>query len=103
MLADLTGSRLPNVNVGQLGAMRRRYRTFQIEQHVHPGGPRSTRRRQRRSARTEADALPASPIVAALSASSPATLSGPRSAATPARTVGSAVRPDVPSTPALAA
>ena len=106
MLADLTGGRLPHVNIGQLGSMCRRHRAFPIEQHVHPETPRSARRRQPRSARTGADAPPASPTVAALSASLSATLSGPRSAAdpaTPARTVGSAVRPEVPSTPAVAA
>src|SRR6516164_10129312 len=98
MLADLTGGRLPHVNVGQLGTMCCRYRAFQIEQHVHPEAPRSPRRRQPRSARTRADAPPASPTVAALSASSSATISGPRSVADPAippRTVGSAVSPDV--------
>src|SRR5215472_10456479 len=60
-----------------------RYRTLQIEQHVHPGAPRSTPGRQQRPARTGADAPAASPIVAALSASSSATFSGPRSAADP--------------------
>src|SRR5215831_12455179 len=83
-----------------------RYRTFQIEQHVHSEAPRSTPGRQRRSARTGADAPAASPTVAALSVSSSATISGPRSAADPAipaRTAGSAVRPDVPLTPFVAA
>src|SRR5947199_1145208 len=79
MLADLTGSRLSHVNIGQFGAMRRRYRTFRIEQHVHPRAPRSSPGRQR-SARTGADAPAALPTVAALSTSSSATISGPRSA-----------------------
>src|ERR1700751_5049476 len=79
MLADLTGGRLPHVNIGQLGSMCRRHRAFPIEQHVHPETPRSARRRQLRSARTGADAPPASPTVAALSAALSATLSGPRS------------------------
>lgn len=57
MLADLTGGRLPHLNVSQLGAMRRRYWTFQIEQHVHSEAPRSIAGRQRRSARTGADTI----------------------------------------------
>src|SRR5438270_3484644 len=99
MLADLTGSRLSHVNIGQFGAMRRRYRTFQSERHVRPRAPRSSPGRQR-SARTGVDAPAASPTVAALSTSSSATISGPRSAvdpAMPARTAGSAVWPDVSS------
>src|SRR5512133_940741 len=106
MLADLAGGQLPHVNVGQLGAVRRRYRTFQIEQHGHPEVPRSTRWRQRRAARTGVAAPPASPIVVEPSVSLSATAWAPRSAADPAmpaRAVGSAAAPDVPSTPSLAA
>jgi Transposase DDE domain len=72
----------------------------------HLGYALSARGRQPRSARTGADAPPVLPTFAALSTSSSATISGPRSVADPAipaRAVGSAVSPDVPSTPAPAA
>src|SRR5215831_9357694 len=99
MLTDLAGSRLAHVNIGQLGAMRRRHRTFQIEQHVHRDAPRSNRRRRLRPALTGVAVPPASPAVVVLSASSSA-ISAPISAvdpAMPARTAGSAVWPDVSS------
>src|SRR5712691_723334 len=100
MLADLAGGRLAHVNIGQLGAMRRRHRAFQIEQHVHRDAPRSDHRRRPRPALTGVAAPPASPAVVVLLASSSATISAPRSAvdpAMPARTAGSAVWPDVSS------
>ena len=100
MLTDLAGGRLAHVNIGQLGAMRRRHRAFQIEQHVHRDAPRSNRRRRLRPALTGVAVPPASPAVVVLSASSSATISAPRSAvdpAMPARTAGSAVWPDVSS------
>src|SRR5260370_10366374 len=100
MLTDLAGGRLAHVNIGQLGAMRRRHRAFQIEQHVHRDAPRSNRRRRQRPALTGVAVPPASPAVVVLSASSSATISAPRSAVDPAmpgRTAGSAVWPDVSS------
>src|ERR1700730_14188738 len=100
MLTDLAGGRLAHVNIGQLGAMRRRHRAFQIEQHVHRDAPRSNRRRRLRPALTGVAVPPASPAVVVLSASSSAIISAPRSAvdpAMPARTAGSAVWPDVSS------
>src|SRR6266446_1507229 len=100
MLTDLAGGRLAHVNIGQLGAMRRRHRALQIEQHVHRDAPRSNRRRRLRPALTGVAVPPASPAVVVLSASSSATISAPRSAvdpAMPARTAGSAVWPDVSS------
>src|SRR5256714_3556811 len=87
------GGRLAHVNIGQLGAMRRRHRAFQIEQHVHRYAPRSNRRRRLRPALAGAAVPPASPAVVVLSASSSATISAPRSAvdpAMPARTAGRA-------------
>src|SRR5947209_9152172 len=93
MLTDLASGRLAHVNIGQLGAMRRRHRAFQIEQHVHLDAPRSNRRRRLRPALTGVAVPPASPAVVVLSASSSATISAPRSAvdpAMPARTAGSA-------------
>src|SRR5271155_5271434 len=104
MLADLAGSRLPHVNIGQLGAMRRGHRAFQIEQHVHRDAPRSNHRL--RPAPTGVAVPPALPAVVVLSVSSSATISAPRSAldpATPARTAGSAAWADVPSTPSPSA
>src|ERR1700757_4944169 len=86
--------------VRQLGAMRRRHRAFQIEQHVHRNAPRSNRRRRLRPALTGVAVPPASPAVVVLSASSSATISAPRSAVDPvipARTAGSAVLLDVSS------
>src|SRR5438045_6958034 len=100
MLTDLAGGRLAHVNIGQLGAMRRRHRAFQIEQHVHRDAPRSNRRRRLLTALTAVAVQPSSPAVVVLSASSSATISAPRSAvdpAMPARTAGSAVWPDVSS------
>src|SRR5436309_2898822 len=100
MLTDLAGGRLAHVNIGQLGAMRRRHWAFQIEQHVHRDAPRSNRRRRLRPALTGVAAPPASPAVVVLSASSSAIISAPRSAvdpAMPARTAGSAVWADVSS------
>ena len=100
MLTDLAGGRLAHVNIGQLGAMRRRHLAFQIEQHVHRDAPRSDRRRRLRPALAGVAVPPASPAVVVLSVSSSATISAPRSAvdpATPARTAGSAVWPDVSS------
>src|SRR5256714_12952681 len=100
MLTDLAGGRLAHVNIGQLGAMRRRHRAFQIEQHVHRYAPRSNRRRRLRPALAGVAVPPASPAVVVLSVPSPATISAPRSAvdpAMPARTAGSAVWPDVSS------
>src|SRR3954453_5583580 len=100
MLTDLAGGRLAHVNIGQLGAMRRRHRAFQIEQHVHRYAPRSNRRRRRRPALTGVAVPPASPAVVVLSVSSSATISAPRSdadPATPVRTAGSAVWPDASS------
>src|SRR6516225_7680001 len=99
MLTDLAGGRLAHVNIGQLGAMRRRHRAFQIE-HVQRDAPRSNRRCRLRPALTEVAVPPASPAVVVLSASSSATISAPRSAvdpAMPARTAGSAGWPDVSS------
>ena len=100
MLTDLAGGRLAHVNIGQLGAMRRRHLAFQIEQHVHRDAPRSDRRRRLRPALAGVAVPRASPAVVVLSVSSSATISAPRSAvdpATPARTAGSAVWPDVSS------
>src|SRR3954454_11046905 len=100
MLTDLAGGRLAHVNIGQLGAMRRRHRAFQIEQHGHRDAPRSNRRRRLRPALTGVAVPLASPAVVVLSASSSATISAPRSAvdpALPARTAGSAVWPDISS------
>src|SRR6267143_1377587 len=100
MLTDLAGGRLAHVNIGQLGAMRRRHRAVQIEQHVHRDAPGSNRRRRLRPALTGVAVPPASPAVVVLSAASSATISAPISAvdpAMPARTAGSAVWPDVSS------
>src|ERR1700739_205201 len=102
MLTDLAGGRLAHVNIGQLGTMRRRHRAFQIEQHVHRDAPRSNRRRRLRPTLPGVAGPPASPAVVVLPASSPPTISAPRSAvdpAMPARTAGSAVWPDVSSKP----
>src|SRR5215831_14501131 len=106
MLADLAGGRLPHVNLGQLGAMCRCYRTFQIEQHGHPEVPRSTRWGQRRAARTGVAAPLASPIVVEPSVSSSPTIWAPRSAAgpaRPARALGAAAAPVVSLTLSLVA
>src|ERR1044072_7547011 len=106
MLGGFAGCRLAHVNIGQLGAVSRRYLALQIEQYGHPEVPRLNRWHQRCAARTGVAVSPASPIVVERSVSWSATTWAPRSAADPempAREVGSAAAPDVSSTSSFAA